>query len=90
MITHCLSSLLMTFFLAILDYVDDIIVASNDPKQVTKLKEFLNDKFKLKDLGDLKYFLGQEVARSNTGISISQRKYAFELLEEAGLSGAKQ
>ena len=80
----------MTFFLAILVYVDDIIVASNDPKEVTKLEEFLNDKFKLKDLGDLKYFLGLEVARSNTGISVSRRKYAFELLEEAGLSGAKQ
>ena len=76
-------------FLAILVYVDDIIVASNDSKAVTKLKEFLNDKFKLKDLGDLKYFLGLEVARSNTVIFVSQRKYALELLEEASFSGCK-
>ena len=57
-------------FLALLVYVDDILIASNDVKAVEDLKVFLDQKFKLKDLGSLKYFLGLEVARSDKGITL--------------------
>ncbi|XP_060179766.1 uncharacterized mitochondrial protein AtMg00810-like [Lycium barbarum] len=43
----------------------------------------------MKDLGDLKFFLGIEFARSKDGIVMSQRKYALELISEMGLNGAK-
>lgn len=76
-------------FVAVLVYVDDIIVASNDSNSIANLKCFIDSQFKLKDLGQLKYFLGLEVARSKKGISVSQRHYALQLLSEAGFMGCK-
>ena len=43
----------------------------------------------MKDLGELKYFLGIEVARSNQGIFPSQRKYILDLLKEPSMINAK-
>lgn len=71
-------------YIAVLVYVDDIIIASNDDTAVDKLKSDLRSFFKLRDLGPMKYFLGLEIARSKQGITICQRKYILELLEETG------
>ena len=38
----------------ILVYVDDILIASNDVDAVNVFKQFLDSKFKLKDLGTLR------------------------------------
>jgi hypothetical protein len=76
-------------FTVILVYVDDIIIAGNDSSAITHFKRFLQDRFHIKDLGQLKYFLGIEVARSKQGICISQRKYTLDILSDAGLLGAR-
>nr|CAD1842701.1 unnamed protein product [Ananas comosus var. bracteatus] len=76
-------------FTAILLYVDDMIITGNDERMITDLKIFLNSRFRIKDLGALKFFLGIEVARSKAEISICQRKYSLDILEETGLLGAK-
>ena len=70
-------------------YVDDMIITGNDENTIAALKESLHTKFCIKDLGQLWYFLGIEVARSTDGISISQGKYTLDILDEASLLGAK-
>jgi hypothetical protein len=69
-------------FVALLAYVDDIIIASNDTYEVSHLTSFLNTQFKLKSLGPLKYFLGLEIARSF-------RKYTLEIIEDTSVLASK-
>ncbi|KAE8695793.1 hypothetical protein F3Y22_tig00110684pilonHSYRG00005 [Hibiscus syriacus] len=73
----------------LLIYVDDLLITGNDNCLINDLKNLLSKKFKMKDLGELKYFLGLEVMRSKEGILVNQRKYALELIEESGMSGSK-
>jgi len=76
-------------FAALLVYVDDIILAENGKEEIERVKEALNKTFKIKDLGDLRYFLGFDVAGSKKGIIMNQRKYALKLLTDAGLLACK-
>ncbi|CAL2268648.1 unnamed protein product [Prunus armeniaca] len=76
-------------FTALLIYVDDILITRNDIDAINSLKSFLHTCFHIKDLGDLKYFLGIEVSRSKKGIYVSQRKYALEILKDYGFLGAR-
>lgn len=73
----------------LLVYVDDILIASDTEAAVSWFVTQLRSHFKLRDLGVLKYFLGLEIARSASGISICQHKYVLELLTDAGLLGCR-
>ncbi|XP_071708042.1 uncharacterized mitochondrial protein AtMg00810-like [Rutidosis leptorrhynchoides] len=75
--------------MALLVYVDDIVITGNDIVQIDQFKKFLKSKFMIKDLGELKYFLGIEVLKTEKGICLSQRKYCLELLNDYGLLGCK-
>src|SRR6185295_10175151 len=70
-------------------YVDDIIITGDDEVEIKRMKENLSKEFEVKDLGQLKYFLGIEVARSPKGIVLSQRKYVLDLLNETGMLGCR-
>ena len=52
-------------------YVDDIVIISSDQDGIQKLKQHLFNHFQTKDSGKLKYFIGIEVAQSNSGVVIS-------------------
>ncbi|GAU31202.1 hypothetical protein TSUD_210590 [Trifolium subterraneum] len=78
-----------TDFTTLLVYVDDVILAGTSLLEFTRIKSILDARFKIKDLGILKYFLGLEVAQSREGITVSQRKYCLDLLKDSGLLGSK-
>nr|XP_016479998.1 PREDICTED: uncharacterized mitochondrial protein AtMg00810-like [Nicotiana tabacum] len=63
-------------------YIDDIILTINDLAEITALKSFLDNEFKIKDLGVLNYFLGIEVAYIFGGLLLHQRKFIKDLLKE--------
>ena len=58
-------------FTALLIYVDDILLTVNDLTEIQRVKNCLLQQFRIKDLGDLKYFLGIEFSRSKVGIYMS-------------------
>jgi hypothetical protein len=51
----------LSMLIALLIYVDDIVIANNDIGIVSSLTAFLNSQFHLKDLGIVKYFIGLKI-----------------------------
>jgi hypothetical protein len=64
-------------------YVDDLILVCNDQNKLLQIKEKLNQKFEMKDLGELHFFLGMEVERNcdERLLRINQIKYLKEILK---------
>lgn len=52
----------------LLVYVDELVISGNSSKLIVELKHVLVSSFKMKDLGESKYFLGIEIAKSKMGI----------------------
>lgn len=59
--------------MVLLVYVDNMILDLNDMCLVTRVKEFFNTYFQINDMGQLKYFLGIEVAHGDQNICLNQR-----------------
>ncbi|KAL8540548.1 hypothetical protein ACS0TY_001979 [Phlomoides rotata] len=87
---HCLFTMhTSTGFLAMLVYVDDVLITNSNPCLITQLKDFLDRQFTIKDLGLAKFFLGVEIVQNSTGTHLCQRKYILDILEDVGLTGCK-
>jgi hypothetical protein len=66
-------------------YVDDIIVASSSLKFTNVMVQKLNQEFALKDLGDLHYFLGIQVKRTQDGVLMTQERYSPNILKRVNM-----
>jgi hypothetical protein len=73
----------------LLIYVDDIILPGTSLEEFQRMKFILDDNLKIKDLGVLKYFFGLEVAYSKNDITMSQRKYCLDLLNDSCLRSTR-
>ena len=61
-------------------YVDDLIIIGSTTSIIDSVKSTLQDIFSMIDLGLLHCFLGIEIQQSSSGITLSQPKYALDLL----------
>ena len=67
-------------------YVDDIVLTASSSVLLQRITDRLHAEFAMTDLGALHHFLGVSVTRSSDGLSLSQRQYALDLLQRAGMS----
>ena len=70
-------------------YVDDLIITGNNHTGVKELKSLLKLRFKISDLGQLKFFLGIKVVKTDVGMHLIQRKYVLDLLKKYGTLSCK-
>jgi hypothetical protein len=77
------------FFIVV--YVDDLILVCNDQKKLLQIKKELNQKFEMKDLGELHFFMGMEVERNRDEqfLNINQIQYVKEILKRFQMEECK-
>ncbi|KAM1630317.1 hypothetical protein ACFX2K_018465 [Malus domestica] len=73
----------------VLVYVDDLIITGDDEAEILRTNENLSVRFQMKELGQLKHFLGLEIDRTQEGIFLCQQKYSKDLLKKFGMLECK-
>ncbi|KAK4385506.1 Retrovirus-related Pol polyprotein from transposon RE1 [Sesamum angolense] len=69
---HCLFTMRSnSCFLALIVYVDDVLLTGTSIDALVAVKTYLDDLFTIKDLRHAKYFLGLELARSSHGTYVT-------------------
>ena len=73
-------------------YVDDILLIGNDVSMLNSVKESLNGKFLMKDLGEVVYILGIKIYRDRSRrlLGLSQSTYIDKVLKRFNMSEAKK
>ncbi|KAL2898459.1 Retrovirus-related Pol polyprotein from transposon TNT 1-94 [Bienertia sinuspersici] len=68
-------------FTVVIAYVDDLLIVGTDLSFIQHLKQLLHQAFTIKDLGELKYFLGLEVLRSSDGFYYIRENISWIFLD---------
>ena len=69
-------------------YVDDLFL-TGEVKPISECKKKIAEKFEMKDLGMMHYFIGLEVWKNLHEIFLNQGKYALEILKRFGMMDCK-
>ena len=70
-------------------WVDDLLIAGQNRRDIANVKGQLAGEFEMKDLGELKHFLGMKISRTNNKISIDRGGYICQVLERYEMSNSK-
>jgi hypothetical protein len=63
-------------------YVDDILIAGSDPSKIDQIKSEFTQRYEMKDLGELNYYLGMKVTRTAEYIQLDQHRYTLDILSK--------
>ena len=69
-------------------YVDDIIFGLTKDELAHGFSKLMQAEFEISMIGELNHFLGLQIRQQETGIFISQSKYARNLVKKFGLESA--
>ena len=83
------TSLEEMFILAV--YVDDIVLAGKTDERIEEVKNILAKRFRVKDMGELHYFLGVTVAQDQTSgrVWIGQANYTENVLHNHEMENSR-
>jgi hypothetical protein len=70
-------------------YVDDIVLTASSAALLQQTISALKQEFAMKDLGPLHHFLGVSVQHQADGLFLTQRQFALDILERAGMVDCK-
>ena len=71
-------------------WVDDIIIATKSESTLQSVKQPLNDRFRMKDLGELSWFLGINFVREGRGVmKMNQSQYIGKILSRFNMADCK-
>lgn len=77
-------------YIYISNHVDDIVVASTNSELIDVFEKIMNRELKMKNLGNLQYYLGIQFTRDENYIFyLNQEKYILNKLKEYNLENAK-
>lgn len=82
---HCVNRGTILLILSI----DDLIITCDNLSSIQELNDFLSQRFEMKDLDNLSYFLDLEIISSFDGLYLTQSKYIHNLLSQVGLIDGK-
>src|SRR5271154_4750077 len=75
--------------LYIIIWVNDLLIAEKNARDIVHVKQQLSKEFEMKDLGELKHFLEMRIIRTNGRIFIDQNGYIRQILERFGMKASK-
>lgn len=70
-------------------HVDDLILAGTTDAKIAQIKQSIAERFDVKDMGVLNYFLGMQVIQKSRKVWIGQPTHTEKVLSKFGMDNAR-